>query len=86
VAVDGFNVDGDPDLAVANRASGNVSVLLGGPGGTFTGPTDFPADQQPTSVAVGDFDADGDPDLAVANSDSSNVSVLVNDSNPAPGA
>ena len=43
VAVDDFNADGDPDLAVANFESGDVSVLLGGPDGTFTGPTNFPA-------------------------------------------
>ena len=30
MAVDDFNADGDPDLAVANNTSGNVSVLLGG--------------------------------------------------------
>ena len=33
VAVGDFNADSDPDLAVANITSGNVSVLLGGAGG-----------------------------------------------------
>ena len=38
-----FNGDGDPDLAVADAFDGIISVLLGSTGGTFTGPTDFPA-------------------------------------------
>jgi hypothetical protein len=28
--------DSDPDLAVVNQSDNNVSVLLGGAGGTFT--------------------------------------------------
>jgi VCBS repeat-containing protein len=66
VAVGDFNGDNDPDLAVANRFSNNVSVLLGVPGGGgFTGPTNFAAGSFATAVAVGDFNLDGDPDLAV---------------------
>src|SRR5215211_1742432 len=42
VATGDFNADNDPDLAVANRFSSDVSVLLGGAGGGFTGPTSFP--------------------------------------------
>ena len=41
VAVGDFNADGDPDLAVANFRSDNVSVLLGGAGGSFSGPVNF---------------------------------------------
>ena len=77
VAVGDFNGDGDPDLAVANLSSDNVSVQLGGPGGSFVGPTNFAAGDGPSSVAVGDFNADGDLDLAVANIFSDNVSVLL---------
>ena len=58
---------------------GSVSVLLGGPGGRFTGPTPFSAGQTPQSVAVGDFNADSRPDLAVANFNSADVSVLLGD-------
>ena len=54
-----------------------MSVLLGGPGGTFTGPTNFPAGEAPFSVAVSEFNADGDPDVAVANRASGDVSVLL---------
>lgn len=42
-------------------------MLLGGVGGTFGAPTNFPAGDSPISVAVGDFSADGRPDLVVAN-------------------
>ena len=55
-------------LALAPPALAQVS---------FSGPTNFPADQRPRSVAVGDFNADSDPDLAVANAFSNDVSVLL---------
>jgi VCBS repeat-containing protein len=90
VAVGDFNRDGDPDLAAANQLSGNVEVLLGGSGGSFTGPTNFPTGSSLTSVAVGDFNSDGKPDLAVANTTFSNdnVAVLLNNTttNQAPVA
>src|SRR5262245_18311792 len=59
-----FNGDGDLDLAVANNGFGsnNVSILLGDGAGGFTGPTNFPAGDQPQSVTTGDFDGDGDLD------------------------
>jgi VCBS repeat-containing protein len=77
VAVGDFNGDSDPDLAVANQSSNNVSVLLGGAGGGFGSPTTYPAGSGPTSVAVGDFNDDDDPDLAVANQFDGTVSVLL---------
>ena len=91
VAVGDFNRDGDPDLAAANQLSGNVEVLLGGSGASFTGPTNFPTGSSLTSVAVGDFNGDGKPDLAVANTTFSNdnVAVLLNNTtttNQAPVA
>ena len=79
VAVGDFNGDGKPDLAVANEASGNVSVLLGNGDGSFQAAQDFAAGDTPVFVAVGDFNGDGVEDLAVANLDvsSNNVSVLL---------
>jgi Ca2+-binding RTX toxin-like protein len=77
VAVGHFNADGDPDLAVANRGSNNVSVLLGDRSVTFRGPTNFNAGAGPSSVAVGDLNLDSRADLAVANRGSNNVSVLL---------
>jgi Ca2+-binding RTX toxin-like protein len=89
VAVGEFNGDSDPDLAVANNGSDDVSVLLGKGGGSFrTPPTILPVGADgPASVAVGDFDGDSSPDrtldLAVANLDNpvradGSVSVLLN--------
>jgi VCBS repeat-containing protein len=79
VATGDFNGDDDPDLAVANRFSSDVSVLLGGAAGSFTGPTSFPTGFFSNSVAVGNFNADQDPDLAVANAFDGTVSVLLGD-------
>src|SRR5262249_39062652 len=77
VAVGDFNGDGKQDLAVANRVSDNVSILLGDGAGSFSGPTNFGAGSGPYSVAVGDFNGDGKQDLAVANYFSNNVSILL---------
>jgi hypothetical protein len=66
VAVGDFNLDGDPDLVVAHRSGNQVRVLLGGPGGGFGAPNDFPTGPLPASVAVADFNADGKPDLTTA--------------------
>jgi VCBS repeat-containing protein len=77
VAVGDFNQDSDPELAVANRGTDNVRVLLGVPGSGFI-PFGMPdAGDGPSSVAVGDFNGDSDPDLAVANEFSDDVSVLM---------
>jgi VCBS repeat-containing protein len=88
VAVGDFNRDGDPDLAVANRNWNRVTVLLGGPGGSFGSPNNFPTGTLPASVAVADFNADGKPDLTTAHPTTNNVSVLLNttSTNQAPVA
>ena len=72
-----FNGDSDPDLAVANLESEHVSILVGGPGATFTGPTNIAAGPRPIGVAVADFNGDTDPDLAVANNAERTVSILL---------
>jgi hypothetical protein len=77
VAVGDFNLDGKPDLAVANKGSENVSILLGNGLGTFAAAVNYKAGSAPYCVAVGDFNLDGKPDLAVANYVSNNVSILL---------
>jgi uncharacterized repeat protein (TIGR01451 family) len=61
-----FNGDGKLDLAVVNKGSGNVSVLLGYGDGTFHSAVNFEAGiAAPGSIFVGDFNGDGKLDMAV---------------------
>src|SRR5262245_50243536 len=66
-----FNRDGLVDLAVANKFSATVSVLLGRGDGTFQTAVNYAAGPTPSAVAVGDFNGDQKPDLAVADASSS---------------
>jgi FG-GAP-like repeat len=90
VAVGDFNLDGKPDLAVANQDSNNVTILLGDGMGGFTQPSSSPVGvgTEPQSVAAGDFNLDGKPDLATANLGSvvgdSSVTILLNTCSNAP--
>jgi VCBS repeat-containing protein len=77
VAVGDFDGDTDADLAVADRSTGEILVLLGRGDGSFTGPTTLTADGGLSWITVGDFNRDGDPDLAAANNDLGRVSVFV---------
>jgi len=51
-----------PDLAAANGISDDVSVVLGGAGGSIGPATNLAAGSFPFSVVEGDFD--GDPESA----------------------
>ncbi|MDQ2946772.1 MAG: VCBS repeat-containing protein [Acidobacteriota bacterium] len=65
-----FNGDGKADLAVANLASDDVSILLGNGDGTFRTALPMPpglAGTQPIAVASADLNGDGKIDLGVAN-------------------
>ena len=73
-----FNLDGKPDLAVANTASNTISIFLGDGNGFFVPPIDFVTGSAPEWISVVDLNADGRPDLLVANSRSNTVSVLIN--------
>lgn len=73
-----FNRDGRPDLAVANRQSGTVTVLLGDVTSGFkkaaevcisTTVTCPNAALQPRAIVLADFNFDGRSDLAVASKD-----------------
>lgn len=77
VAIGDLNLDGKPDLAVANSGIDNVSILLGDGTGSFGLATNFAVGTFPTSVSIGDLNGDGKPDLAVANYNSNNVSILL---------
>jgi len=67
VVVADFNSDSVPDLAVANFASGEVSVRLGRGDGTFQLTQTTAVGSRPSSITAGDFDSDSIRDLVVAN-------------------
>ncbi len=62
---------------MANRASNNLSLLIGNGDGIFRAGPVYPAGTTPYDVAAGDPDGDRDPDLAVANGDSRDISVFL---------
>jgi len=78
VAAD-LNGDRRLDLAVVNKVSGDVSVLLNEGGGRFHTQPPLKVGNAPLSLAAADFDGDGYIDLAAANKESRNISILVNE-------
>ncbi|MEG4067151.1 DUF4347 domain-containing protein [Microcoleus sp. Pol11C2] len=63
-----FNGDGLPDLAVANRSSDSVSILLGTSQGNFGTATNLTLGSggSPSGIVAGNFNGDSLPDLAVS--------------------
>jgi hypothetical protein len=87
IAVDDFNGDGLPDIAVANYSSMSFSVLLNttSPGATtpsFSAKTDFAMEHSPMCVSIGDLNGDNKPDIAVADYGQSVISVFLNTTTP----
>ncbi len=63
-----FNGDGNPDLAISNGTSNNISILLGTGGtGSFGTATNFPVNGTNPSLVSADFNGDGNVDIATAN-------------------
>jgi len=80
VALADFDADGRLDLAVANRGSDNVTVLLRtatNDGFTAEAGTPPAAGDAPVGLVTGDFNGDGRPDLAAAGEISDDVTVLL---------
>jgi len=67
---------GRVDLAIANRDSGTVSILLSNGDGRFQPQTTLVVGTQPSSIAVGDFNGDQKLDLAVTNQGSNTVATI----------
>jgi hypothetical protein len=82
LAVDDFNGDGRPDLAVAtSNFKHNVAVFRGNGNGTFQAAAYFQSGGSGLSqAAAGDLNRDGRPDLAVANLSTKDLGVILNDS------
>jgi protein-L-isoaspartate O-methyltransferase len=74
-----FNGDTFADIATANLASDDVSVLLGNGTGGFSAATNFTMGDFPTSVTTADFNGDTFADIATANYNSNNLTVRLGD-------
>lgn len=78
IAAGSFGGSAHTDLAVANRESDNVSILIGSASGDFTpaGTSPEPAGDEPRSLVAANLGGSASTDLAVANASSDNVSIL----------
>ena len=79
VGVTVADLNGRPDLVVADRGSNDVSILLNQKQGnsiTFTPGPRLKAGSGPVSTVVKDVTGDGIPDVLVSNSQSNNVMLL----------
>ncbi|MEO8034451.1 MAG: FG-GAP-like repeat-containing protein, partial [Acidobacteriota bacterium] len=81
IAAGDFNGDGQPDLAVANSGTNNLSVLLGNSDGTVLTAASCNTGTAPRAVEVADVNGDGKRDLVVADSGANTVSVLIGNGN-----
>src|SRR2546427_83155 len=76
VAVD-LNRDGKTDLASANQALGNVSVVYGDGAGGFSAPgSPVGTGTTPSAIVAADYNRDGNVDLVTANNGSDNMTYL----------
>ncbi|MES2702142.1 MAG: FG-GAP-like repeat-containing protein [Bacteroidota bacterium] len=89
VEIDDIDMDGKPELIVANQLSNSISVFrnITSTGvinsSSFAPKVDFATGAYPSFLTTADFDGDGRKDIAVANYLSSNtVSVFRNTSSP----
>lgn len=81
-----FNGDGHLDLAVANKGSNSVSILLGKGDGTFGAASNFSTGSSPIFVAAGDFNHDGKLDLATVSGNTNTISILLGNGDGTFGA
>ena len=81
VTIGDLDMDGKPDIAVANSLGNTVSVFRNICSNgiiSFEPKMDFVTGNYAAGVSIGDLDGDSKPDLAVANSYSGTVSVFKN--------
>jgi hypothetical protein len=81
VAVADFNLDGTPDVAIADLTANVVQALLGdGLGAVLPPSPPVGVAAMPTALATGDFNRDGIPDLVSANA-SGSVQIVIGNGN-----
>lgn len=82
LAMGDLNGDGKLDLAVANGATGNLSILMNNTGADgsldFQEQKTFATGGSARTVVIGDVNGDSKPDLAVTAQSMGNVAVLMN--------
>jgi hypothetical protein len=79
VAVEDFNRDEHPDLAVASEDGGRLAIFLGRGDGHFDKGSTITIGRQPRALVASDFNQDGFPDLAVVNFGGDAVAILLGD-------
>jgi hypothetical protein len=72
-----FNGDGKPDMALVDRGTNTVTILLGNGDGTFSAAASYATGFDPIALAVGDFNGDGKLDLVTANRAAYTISILL---------
>jgi hypothetical protein len=70
-----FNRDGSADLAVVNKGSNNVSILLN-QGGVFSVAGTYSVGSAPNTIVAADYNKDGKIDLAVTNQNSNTFTLM----------
>lgn len=77
LAVEDFNHDGKPDLAIVDQRSATVRILRGIGNGFFQPWVDYQVGIDPVAIGVGDFNGDGKPDLAIASQLGNTITILL---------
>lgn len=72
-----FNGDGNLDIASANNAGDNVSILMGRGDGTFAGHVNYAAGDGSRWVEAADYNNDGFADIATVNEFDGTMSILL---------
>ncbi|MFY8127671.1 MAG: FG-GAP-like repeat-containing protein, partial [Chitinophagaceae bacterium] len=84
ITVGDLDLDGKPDLVVANYYTGDISIYRNtSTSGTinsssFATKEDFYVGGIPTSIAIGDLDGDGKPEIVVANAGPYSINIFNN--------
>jgi hypothetical protein len=74
--VEDFDIDGLPDVAVANDIGGTVAILLGEQGGELSVPLALSTDPEPVFLMAADFNDDELPDLATVHLQAGGIAML----------